>query len=98
MKFTLSWAREPARPDPGPDLRGLVWGGGGEAGRTVDRSSSDVAGARKKKKLVRVGGWGWVSMPLQTVIRVSCFVEGSSRRPEGGRGGGGGGETVACLV
>ena len=40
-----------------------------------------MAGARKKRKLVRVGGWGGVLMPLQTVIAVSCFAEASSRRP-----------------
>lgn len=66
MKFTQHWAGDPpGRTDSGPDLRGLVWGGrkGEDCQETV--LYYDVVGARKKRKLVRAGGWGRVLMPLQ---------------------------------
>lgn len=62
------------RTDAGPDLSELVLGGGGE-GRE-DRRQIGLC-----YYVVRVGGWGGVLMPLQTVIGGSCFAEASSRRP-----------------
>lgn len=52
-----------------------------------------VPGRKKKKKLVRVGGWGRVSMPLQTVIRTELLCGGKFKEApvEGG-------DTVACLL
>lgn len=47
------------------DLRGLLWGGGKGEDSQETVQYHDVVGVRKKRKLVRVGGWGRVSMPLQ---------------------------------